>query len=50
MYSDEAEEFDGEFIEKYDEDLNATLIFVRFFPLFARSWAYPFCRLVCFPR
>jgi len=29
-YRREAEEFDREFIKKYDEDLNTTLIFVGF--------------------
>jgi len=28
MYRTEAEEYDREFIKKYDEDLNTTLIFV----------------------
>jgi len=28
MYRHEAEEYDREFIKKYDEDLNTTLIFV----------------------
>ena len=27
----EADEYDNDFIKKYDEDLNTTLIFVRFF-------------------
>ena len=31
MYHREAEEYDREFIKKYDEDLNTTLIFVRVF-------------------
>ena len=31
MYHKEAEEFDREFIDKYDEDLNGTLVFVGFF-------------------
>ena len=30
----EADEFDRDFIKKYDEDLNTTLIFVSFFSLF----------------
>ena len=29
-YRKEAEEYDKEFVEKYDEDLNTTLIFVSF--------------------
>ena len=28
-YRKEAEEYDGEFMKKYDEDLNTTIIFVR---------------------
>ena len=31
MYRHEAEDYDREFIKKYDEDLNTTLIFVSFF-------------------
>ena len=30
MYRDEAEDYDREFNEKYNEDLNNTLIFVSF--------------------
>jgi len=30
-YRHEAEEYDREFIKKYDEDMNTTLIFVGFF-------------------
>ena len=50
----EADEYDRDFIKKYDEDLNTTLIFVSVFPqvhldcgvnLF--SWEH---RLVCSPR
>jgi len=29
-YRNEAEEYDREFMKKYDEDLNTTLIFVSF--------------------
>ena len=29
LYRREAEEYDREFIKRYDEDLNTTLIFVR---------------------
>jgi len=29
VYRREAEEYDREFIKRYDEDLNTTLIFVR---------------------
>jgi len=30
MYHNEAEEYDREFVKRYDEDLNTTLIFVCF--------------------
>ena len=29
MYKKEATEYDAEYVKKYDEDLNTTLIFVR---------------------
>ena len=32
IYRKEAEEYDGEFMKKHDEDLNTTLIFVRLNP------------------
>ena len=36
MYRHEAEEYDREFIKRYDEDLNTTLIFVcSMFPMSA---------------
>jgi hypothetical protein len=38
VYRDKAEEQDREFIGKYDEDLNNTLIFVGFFV--AHTWMY----------
>ena len=33
MYKREATEYDMDYIKKYDEDLNTTLIFVRHPPL-----------------
>jgi len=30
MYKREATEYDTDYVKKYDEDLNTTLIFVRF--------------------
>ena len=30
MYKKESTEYDDEYVQKYDEDLNTTLIFVRF--------------------
>lgn len=49
MYREEAEEYDREFIDKYDEDLNNTLIFVRFFHLICGGCAYSVYRQACFP-
>ena len=34
MYKREATEYDMNYVKKYDEDLNTTLIFVRSFPSF----------------
>jgi len=36
-YRHEAEEYDREFIKKYDEDMSTTLIFVGFFHV---AWAW----------
>ena len=49
MYRREAEEYDREFIKKYDEDLNTTLIFVSFFMLLTCGCADSAYRLVCSP-
>ena len=49
-YRHEAEEYDREFIKKYDEDLNTTLIFVSFVRKLTSICADPACRLVCSPQ
>lgn len=38
VYQKEAEAYDREFTQKYDEDLNTTLIFVCVPPSFLISW------------
>ena len=48
-YRHEAEEYDREFIKKYDEDLNTTLIFVSFVTGLVWKCADSTCRLVCSP-
>jgi hypothetical protein len=48
-YHREAEEYDREFIKKYDEDLNTTLIFVSSFVGIPSGCADLACRLVCSP-
>ena len=50
IYRDKAEEHDREFVQKYNEDLNNTLIFVGFSPLFAGGCADRARRLACFPQ
>ena len=49
LYRHEAEEYDREFIKRYDEDLNTTLIFVRVlrssYPRRADSVYRPVCSL-----
>jgi len=47
-YRQEAEEYDREFMKKYDEDLNTTLIFVSFMK-FQQACAKIWSRLVSFP-
>jgi hypothetical protein len=49
-YRHEAEEYDREFIKKYDEDFNTTLIFVRFPMLLTCECADSVYRLVCSPQ
>jgi len=47
-YRKEAEEYDKEFMKKYDEDLNTTLIFVSYvWCLGACADPIAACRLVC---
>ena len=48
-YRKESEEYDEEFLTKYDEDLNTTLIFVSFIRDSRRTGAYDGDRLVCSP-
>ena len=54
MYRREAIEYDTEYIKKYDEDLNTTLIFVRRSSLFSSSISFFLiggsflCRQLCF--
>jgi len=48
-YRREAEEYDREFIKKYDEDMSTTLIFVSFPLLLGRGCAELAYRLVCSP-
>lgn len=50
MYRDKAEEHDREYIDKYNEDMNNTLIFVSFFSSPARGYTQLVRRLVYFPR
>jgi len=48
IYRKEAEEYDKEFMKKYDEDLNTTLIFVSL-PRCPDTRTKLGDRLVCFP-
>jgi len=48
-YPREAEEHDREFIKKYDEDMNTTLIFVGFFHVPRRGCANLVSRPLCSP-
>ena len=47
MYKKESAEYDTEFVKKYDEDLNTTLIFVRCPPSYLANHLIDPCRLVC---
>ena len=50
MYKREATEYDTDYVKKYDEDLNTTLIFVRRVSFIAPStYLTRSCRRVCFP-
>jgi len=49
VYRREAEEYDREFIKRYDEDLNTTLIFVRVLRLSCLRRAELARRPVCSP-
>jgi len=48
IYREKAEEYDKEFMKKYDEDLNTTLIFVSL-PRCPNTYAKLDDRLVCSP-
>ena len=50
IYKREATEYDTEYMKKYNEDLNTTLIFVRFCCLLARCLVLIIFRLVCSPQ
>lgn len=47
-YNKEASEFDIEYVKKYDEDLNTTLIFVRHLPYAPVNGLILPCRRACF--
>ena len=47
MYKRESTEYDTDFVKKYDDDLNTTLIFVRYLlPYLVNHLTYS-CRLAC---
>ena len=46
-YKREATEYDVDYVRKYDEDLNTTLIFVRHPPFPLVTYLTHCCRLVC---
>ena len=48
IYKKEATEYDVNYVRKYDEDLNTTLIFVRRLPLALAAYLTRSQRLVCF--
>ena len=47
MYKREATEYDTDYVKKYDEDLNTTLIFVSHLPFSPVSNLTRLCRRVC---
>ena len=47
VYKREATEYDTDYVKKYDEDLNITLIFVRLLPLARTTHLTRPCRPVC---
>jgi len=49
MYKKEATEYDTDYVKKYDEDLNTTLIFVRRVQFASASYLTCFRRRVCSP-
>ena len=50
MYKRETTEYDTEYMNKYSEDLDTTLIFVGFWITFANHSINHVFRLVCSPR
>ena len=48
MYKREAAEYDTDYVKKYDEDLNTTLIFVRCLPSYLVNGLTYSCRPACF--
>jgi len=49
MYKREASEYDTDYVKKYDEDLNTTLIFVRLSSSVLVNHLTYSCRRVCSP-
>ena len=47
VYKRESAEYDTDYVKKYDEDLNTTLIFVRFSSSCLANYLTPSCRLAC---
>ena len=47
MYKRESAEYDADYIKKYDEDLNTTLIFVNYSSSYLVNHLMHFCRPVC---
>ena len=47
MYKREATEYDTDYVKKYDEDLNTTLIFVRYLSAYLVSYLTYSCRPAC---
>ena len=49
MYKRESAEHDMDYVKKYDEDLNTTLIFVRYLSPYLIDYLMHYCRLVSSP-
>ena len=47
MYKRESAEYDTDYVKKYDEDLNTTLIFVHYSSPYPVNHLMHFCRPVC---
>jgi len=50
VYQKEATEYDANFVKRYEENLNITLIFVSPIPAAMAPLIYSATRLVCFPE